>query len=1346
MSEIIRFPHWGQARASPAGRWIARGGRAAYNGTNVPPEIATIIERGSPFRLGEWTVEPSLNRLTNGEGTVQLELKAMDLLLCLAERAGELVTRNELHDAVWQTEFVADNTLVKRVAQLREALGDDAKNPVYIETIPKRGYRLIAAVDALGRRHSASVLDGVGAPEARDGGVCPYPGLAPFSVADADNFFGREAEIKALWRKITSRRLLAVIGPSGVGKSSLIRAGVIAGAPEGWRAVVCQPGEAPFVALAQALAPDFAGHVDEVRQLLRFGDPDIALAMVSRWRGRWDRALVVVDQFEELFTLNSPEVQRRFIELLRRLVDAADVNVLLVMRDDFLFECHAHRKLAPIFTDITPLGPPAGVQLKRAIVEPAARQRFAFDSELLVDEMVAEVKEERGALPLLAFAVAQMWRHRDVEQRLLTTEAYQRIGGVAGALARHAEATLETIGTQRHGVVRELFRNLVTAHGTRAIRDGAELLSVFDPDSRDDAADVLRALIDARLLIAFDETIATRDDDDPTSPRVEIVHESLITSWPRLVRWRAQDAEGALLRDQLRQVSTLWRERGRPVDLLWTGTSYREFRLWRERYPGGLTAVEDEFAAAMDRHAGKRRRRQRAIGVGLVLVLVAVSVALAGLWQRSERNARRVEARRFLEIGRSRVNESPAQALAFAIASLELADDPETRQLALEVLERSPVPISVQNPGVSRFVTGVEFSPDGQWLATGSMSGHGGIYSADNHVARTWRAQKSGIQSHFTPDSRLVTTWGMGERSAAAWSVADGRRIGTIDTFDVMESTDVPTEVAASVGRAIRFVRDTDGVVGWKLDRRVETLAQELVGETMPVLAVDDAGEWIIVASDADVYAAQLVDGAAGFSRVGRCGADVEHVAFHPDGELFATIDVSGRVELWSLVSGVQKPLRLWKAPADRVRDDLIFDPTGRYLAAALDVGVALIWGIEDPPGADPFRIQPDAGRLIELAFHPDGSWLATASFHRASLWPFQRSRYPFVLRGHTGLVENLAFSPDGGFLVSSGNDGTVRRWPVQPGFGSEGIILDWGHPTISRASGMRLSWNGAALVSTGSENSVRVVSLDGGSVDTLGESAQRIIRAAISPDGTEVAAAGRFGDGWSMRVWNLETGEIFDNHIQVGDDFSDNIIIPMYHPDGSLWAASGGKLLRLDEDARRWRVVLEDVGNFSFSRDGGRVVTKVTFGAEKPMVATVHDLDDGTSTFLSSHGTQIFCAALDRTGDVVVTGNLDGIVRVGSASGAVPHQLISGAGPVRSVAVSPDNRWIAAGYEDGSIWLWPTPDLSRPPLHDVPHAEFLAKLEGLTNLRVAPDPEHPGNHIVKATEPFPGWETAPHW
>jgi hypothetical protein len=343
------------------------------------------------------------------------------------------------------------------------------------------------------------------------------------------------------------------------------------------------------VALGQALAPGLAGDAEAVGELVSIEEPDMAVSAMRRWRSRHGQALLIVDQFEELFTLNPPEVQERFAELLGRLVLEADVHVLLSMRDDFLFHCHAHPALAPILAELTLLGPPTGAALRRALVQPALKCGYRFEDDSLVEEMLGEVSEERGALPLLAFAAARLWETRDRETGFLTREAYQEIGGVSGALAQHAEATLDRIGSDRIPLVREIFRNLVTAQGTRAAREREELLSVFE--SREAASGVLGALIDARLLTSF-EVAAGEGEEEKAHHRIEIVHESLLTAWPRLVRWQAQDEEGALLRDQLRQAARLWDERGRPHDLLWTGTAVQEYRLWRERYPGGLTVLK----------------------------------------------------------------------------------------------------------------------------------------------------------------------------------------------------------------------------------------------------------------------------------------------------------------------------------------------------------------------------------------------------------------------------------------------------------------------------------------------------------------------------------------------------------------------------------------------------------------------------------------------------------------------------------------------------------------------------------------------------------------------------------
>ena len=203
MAEVIRFPDRRVTRGRPD-RWTAVVA-GAYDRVRMATENERVFEPGDGFRVGDWLVEPGLNRISRGGSAVQLESKAMDVLVVFARRAGAVVSHAELQDVVWQTEFVSYNTVVGRIYELREALGDDAKNPHYVETIPKRGYRLIAEVSfGSGAEPGSSLLMEM-RPEQPDERP-PYPGLAPFTEADADDFFGRDAEIAALWRRITGAR------------------------------------------------------------------------------------------------------------------------------------------------------------------------------------------------------------------------------------------------------------------------------------------------------------------------------------------------------------------------------------------------------------------------------------------------------------------------------------------------------------------------------------------------------------------------------------------------------------------------------------------------------------------------------------------------------------------------------------------------------------------------------------------------------------------------------------------------------------------------------------------------------------------------------------------------------------------------------------------------------------------------------------------------------------------------------------------------------------------------------------------------------------------------------------
>ncbi len=273
----------------------------------------------------------------------------------------------------------------------------------------------------------------------------PYPGLASFTEDDAEYFFGREAEVERMWRKLEGPpRMLGIMGPSGAGKTSFIRAGLTPNVPPNWTVIRCTPGNAAIPSLRGALTPELSGRTEALQGLVTDPDnPDVVVDAVASWRHGHKGALLIVDQFEELFTLSSKDEQNRYAALLGRLPLETDVHVVVSMRDDFAASCNAHEALRPIFHELTVLDPPTGGNLRRALVQPATKCGYRFEDDDLVEEILAEVEGERGALPLLAFALTRLWDKRDRESGLLTRQAYHDIGGVGGALARHAEATVD---------------------------------------------------------------------------------------------------------------------------------------------------------------------------------------------------------------------------------------------------------------------------------------------------------------------------------------------------------------------------------------------------------------------------------------------------------------------------------------------------------------------------------------------------------------------------------------------------------------------------------------------------------------------------------------------------------------------------------------------------------------------------------------------------------------------------------------------------------------------------------------------------------------------------------------
>ena len=1066
-----------------------------------------------------------------------------------------------------------------------------------------------------------------------------------------------------------------------------------------------------------------------------------------------------MDQFEELFTLNPPECQARFAALLGRLTAEADVRVLLAMRDDFLMRCHDHEGLRAVFDGIVPLGAPSGEALRRALVEPARAEGFRFE-EGLAEEMLAAVQGERGALPLLAFSVARLWGERDRGQRLLSRAAYEQAGGVAGALAQHAEETLERIGAARQALVREVFRNLVSAEGTRASVDREELLSAFA--DRRAAEEVLDELVGARLLTTYEA--GARDGE--RRYRVEIIHESLLRAWPRLVRWQAQDAEGSLLRDQLRQAAHLWDEKGRPADLLWSGTSFREFALWRERYPGALTALEEQFGRAMVSRA-ERRSRLRALGVaGILAALVLVLAVIGVLLRRTNRaldrsvvDEARARASKLVALGRLELDNYPTAALAYARKSLEKADTIEARLLALEALWRGPTARILPLPR-ELDCTRLAFSPDGQRLACSGFQPSVAVFTDHGVRSKVLGGHESLADARavaFTPDGRDLLTWAPGDPLVRDWSV------------DGWTPRDIPGEAlwlrVADQGGAVSI-----GSVGGGRTHVVRsfTLDGGAVNRPWPwtppaglrfdqpglrPLAVDRNARWLLYGRERGIFRHPF-EGRGADERIGSHDARVRDLLLDAEERRLLSVDEAGEFRLWSLPEGTRLRTLRGSPPQRFTLPSL--DRAGRRVAWASPDGTH-VWDLEDPPDALPLRLpRGDVADFGETTFTRDGRWLATGSFGSAALFPMWLP-HARTLQGHLEGPLAFAFTPDSRLLVSCAKDG-ARTWPLVPGAGAaRRIELEGDYYCYGVAADLK----GEALVVVSPFLGVYSVPLGGGAPRKLLDFAHRrlaISATAFDERSRRLAVASHYGDPREemlLYVLDLERGTVDTTRLRDPggqDPWAAGVRVLRFDPEGRVIVAGEGGV-------RRWRpggaleTIMGGPGSyavFDASLDSRTlVVLEGTFHLGSSTLSdariTVLDTETGGRRTITTHGKNLVrVIATDALGQLVVTGDAQGVVRVGRATGEEPHLLLGHDSPVRALAVSPDGLWVvsAAGND---IRLWPMPDLSQPPLHTLPYAELMAKLRALTNLQVVEDQAAFSGYQLEVG-PFPGWKDVPTW
>ncbi len=473
----------------------------------------------------------------------------------------------------------------------------------------------------------------------------PYAGLNSFQESDAHRFFGRAKDVGAAIARLRDVPLLGILGPSGVGKSSFVRAGVVPAlkaSGEAWSTIVLRPGRNPMAALAYALTPMVSVATDTVsadlsqqQQVIQhlYREPGyFGAALRSRARSKNQHILVFVDQFEELYTqVSDPRERLAFTACLTGVCDDATtpLRLMLSIRSDFLDHvAEAPALLAELTRGLFFLTPPSRDGLRDALLQPAEMAGYRFEDPKMIESMLDHLEHTPGALPLLQFAASQLWEMRDRERRLLTSESYQRIGGTAGALASHADAVLAECSAREQALVRALFLRLITPERTRAIVPMGELFEL-SPDAGE-IHRVIDRLVRSRLLVS--QTAMAENGGTSAGGSVEIVHESLIHSWPLLRRWLDENQDDAGFLEQLRNAAKQWQAKGFPQGLLWSGEAMEEAKHWHSRYRGELPELQRAFLQAVFALSHKTARRKKyAVGAALSflsLLVVAAAVAL----------------------------------------------------------------------------------------------------------------------------------------------------------------------------------------------------------------------------------------------------------------------------------------------------------------------------------------------------------------------------------------------------------------------------------------------------------------------------------------------------------------------------------------------------------------------------------------------------------------------------------------------------------------------------------------------------------------------------------------------